>query len=87
MPAAELAGTCVISNDVNRNSQKSLAAHYRKLADEARALANGTAFAELRSSYLRYEAHWRALADEAEKHRKQSGPGPFWQWLTRIFRR
>lgn len=84
VPAADPAGTHVTSKYANHNTQKTLAAHYRKLADEAHALANTTVFAELRNSYLRYEAHWRALADEVDE---RSGPGPFWRWLSGIFHR
>ena len=80
--AAELTGTHVTSKFANQNTEASLAAHYRKLADEAQALANTTTFAELRNSYLRYEAHWRTFADEAEK---PSGPGSIWRWLAAIF--
>lgn len=72
------------SKFANHHTPQSLAAHYRKLADEARTLANATTFADLRSSYLRYEIHWRALADEADQ---QSSPVSFWQWLKRVFDR
>lgn len=84
MPAAKLAGTRVTSNDANRNTREKLAARYRRLADEARALANTTEFGELREAYLSYEAQWRALAEEAEK---PDGPGTFRRWLRGIFRR
>lgn len=81
-PCQRSVGTHVTSEHANQNSQKTLAAHYRALADEARALANTTEFVELRNSYLRYEARWRALADESER---QSGPESFWDRLKRIF--
>jgi len=49
-----------------RDTRHERAAEYRRLAEEAEALASGTLFPDARESYRRYAQLWRAMADETE---------------------